>query len=51
MWHGSQSTLRAFSLFDRTPKGVKCGDLTMTYHSMYNDVMTATKWVHRAKVR
>lgn len=35
--------------YTRTPKGVKCGDLTMTYHSMYNDVMTATKWVHRAK--
>ncbi|KAL8607087.1 hypothetical protein ACOMHN_008673 [Nucella lapillus] len=32
--------------FTRTKTGVKCGDLTMTFTSIYQDVLSATGFVH-----
>ncbi|KAL5021030.1 hypothetical protein ScPMuIL_000185 [Solemya velum] len=33
--------------YSRTDKGVKCGDLSMTYMSIYQDVLAATEYVHQ----
>jgi hypothetical protein len=37
-------------LYNRKPTGVQSGDLTMTYSSIYQDVIAATDCVHAKNV-